>query len=60
MNPSFEILTTQQTIRTDLGKIIHMLWSNESFGTFPNVKLPVSKENARALKLLEENVASTS
>ena len=36
--------------------MVHRLWSIESFGILPDVKLPVSKDNARALKLLEEMV----
>jgi hypothetical protein len=52
------MLKNQQT-RIDLGEMIHRLWSTESFGTLPNVKLPVSKDNARALKLLEDNVTFT-
>ncbi len=35
------------------------LWSIESFGILPDVKLPISKENARALKVLEENEVYT-
>ena len=57
-HPSFYMLKNQQT-RTDLGEMIHRLWSIEIFGTLPNVKLPVSKDNARALKLLEDNVTFT-
>jgi hypothetical protein len=44
VNPSFEMLTTQQT-RTDLGKMIQMLLSNESFGTLPNVKLQGKRQS---------------
>lgn len=36
--------------------MVHKLWSIESFGVLPDVKLPVSKDNARALKQLEEMV----
>jgi hypothetical protein len=36
--------------------MVHQLWSIESFGTHPDVKAPISGDDARALKLLEENV----
>ena len=39
--------------------MFHRLSFFESFGIFPDAKLPVNKKNARALKLLEENVIYT-
>jgi hypothetical protein len=45
------------SIQSNLNETVHQLWSIESFGTHPDVKAPISRENARSLKLLEENVS---
>lgn len=55
MSPCFNLFQTQQS-RVELNEIVHNLWSLESFGILPDVKLPISKDNARALRFLEENI----
>jgi hypothetical protein len=56
---SFIQYADKPTNTGDLSEMFHRLWSFESFGIFPDAKLPVNKKNARGLKLLEENVIYT-
>lgn len=42
-----------------LEELVHRLWSLESFGTQPNLKPLISKEDARALAILDETVKMT-
>lgn len=54
-SPCFNLIQTKKS-RAELNELVHNLWSVESFGILPDVKLPIGKDNARALKLLDENV----
>ena len=56
---SFIQYADKPTTTGDLSEMFHRLSFFESFGIFPDAKLPVNKKNARALKLLEENVIYT-
>lgn len=38
------------SIQSNLNETVHQLWSIESFGTHPDVKAPISRENAQLLR----------